>query len=484
MKMFIMQAAVGPVLFGLSSAVLGNVTIHELHPSKITCLVAEEGLAEAAGGLILPRRRQAKRWWCKLMTAEASCKWKVNAPKKEEYLVTALIKGAPGDKITLKSDVDELSYNVPRKDWERYELGFFELDKGVSSITLKPDSLKGILELKSLELIRKEALSAYRKRVEDFKAAGKDAFKDIVYGVMFTYGKWVFDPEGNQKPWPQQYADLDMEKVADMVEETGAEFVIWSLTWADYYVPAPIKAVEDVLPGRSTIKYGGEDYVGKLADALNKRGIKLILYYHIGHGDRQWWPKAAGVDARGKSLKNYGIDDSVFEENWKKIIGEMGERYGNRLFGWWFDDGIAYYPVDFEEFGAVARKGNPNRVITYNNWKVAGYTEFQDYMSGENHRAFNAKDLKDGVLLHGKDKGLRAFGLFRTENDWAVHRGSKKIVVNQRFIDAFPGLAERARKNKYFICYNLMMYEDGSIAPESLEGVKKAKRFKIRKLNK
>ena len=38
--------------------------------------------------------------------------------------------------------------------------------------------------------------------------------------------------------------DFNVEKFADMVQSTGAGYVIWSATWRTYYFPAPIQSIE------------------------------------------------------------------------------------------------------------------------------------------------------------------------------------------------------------------------------------------------
>lgn len=84
------------------------------------------------------------------------------------------------------------------------------------------------------------------------------------------------------------------------------------------------------LPGRTTKR----DLVAELSDALGKYGIRLILYYHVGHGDKEWW------DKQHYTRNNAG---DLFT-NVEKIVSEISQRYGNRLAGLWMDDGIGYYP--------------------------------------------------------------------------------------------------------------------------------------------
>jgi hypothetical protein len=81
-----------------------------------------------------------------------------------------------------------------------------------------------------------------------------------------------------------------------------------------------------VLPGRTSKR----DLVADLADALGHRGMKLMLYYHLGASNDAEWMQATGA---------YETDTSKLFGNWEAIISEAGNRYKDRLAGWWFDDG-------------------------------------------------------------------------------------------------------------------------------------------------
>lgn len=63
-----------------------------------------------------------------------------------------------------------------------------------------------------------------------------------------------------------------------------------------------------------------------------------------------------------------------------QIVSEAGDRYGDRLDGWWFDGGARYLnchfdgssgaegilTAPFKEFTAAARTGNAKRIVGYN----------------------------------------------------------------------------------------------------------------------
>ncbi len=51
------------------------------------------------------------------------------------------------------------------------------------------------------------------------------------------------------------------------------------------YFPAPLQSLDKILPGRTTRR----DLIGELADELQKRNMRLMLYYHLGtFEDTQW----------------------------------------------------------------------------------------------------------------------------------------------------------------------------------------------------
>jgi alpha-L-fucosidase len=85
--------------------------------------------------------------------------------------------------------------------------------------------------------------------------------------------------------------------------------VIWSATWRTYYFSAPIEAIQRMMPGR-TLK---RDLIGEVADALNCRGIKLMLYYHCD-GDREWQTRNFGT-----TDPNQIGADALFGKNWITI---------------------------------------------------------------------------------------------------------------------------------------------------------------------
>lgn len=207
----------------------------------------------------------------------------------------------------------------------------------------------------SLELVRsfvKADLAARGKKLwgkTDWLVVDK-------YGLMFHWTSATKPQTGPPQSYQQAVRDFDVERFARMVDEMGARHVVFTTSHGGFYFPGPNKTIDSILLGRTCDR----DLVADLAAALNKRGIKLFLYYHPGHDDVPWWTRT-----------HFDENKAAFFQQWCVIIREIGERYGDRLAGFWFDDAIfTYYPFNppWEEMTRAAKAGNPDRLVIYNSW--------------------------------------------------------------------------------------------------------------------
>ena len=217
--------------------------------------------------------------------------WKVQVPQASEYSVDVLVSGAPGSQIEIAGPRDTIKVTIPEgndhwgNNWNKISVpGWLKLPQGTSTVTVRSPNPAGIatsknhfkgMALMSLELIARSQKQAIAKRIRDSRSSAK-WLGDAQYGLMFQWGQWGYPEHGDRKPWPKMIDDFDVEKFADMVQSTGAGYVIWSPVWRTFYFPAPIQSIEQVMPGHTSKR----DLIGDLADALNRRGIKFVLYFN------------------------------------------------------------------------------------------------------------------------------------------------------------------------------------------------------------
>ena len=234
------------------------------------------------------------------------------------------------------------------------------------------------------------------------------------------------------------------------------------------YFPAPIRSLEKILPGRTSDR----DLVGELADALHKRGITLWLYYHIGAMTDAEWVKASGF---------FETDTKRLFDNWCSIVSEVGHRYGDKLAGWWFDDGtVSYYyrSAPWERLTRAAKAGNPQRLIGFNAWELPPATAFQDYSCGEGFADPSVGGLLptggDGRFPAGIYAGLQACATLVTEQDWG-HWKRDSEVGRPKWTAAEMSklLSEFAARGNVPI-FNLEIYQDGTCSAATIDVFRRA----------
>jgi hypothetical protein len=455
----------------------------QLNPNTVNVLKANVAARSASLAESAPKGFWIQSW----NDSQQAFAWKVQVPQADEYSVDVLVSGTPGSQIEIAGPQDTVNVTIPQgndhwgNNWNKIAVpGWLTLPQGTSTISVRSPNPAGIatnknhykgMALMSLELIARSQKEAIQKRVRDAHSSAK-WLADAQYGLMFQWGEWGYPEHGEGKPWPKMIDDFNVEKFADMVQSTGAGYVIWSATWRSYYFPAPIQAIDRIMPGRTSKR----DLIGELADALNRRGIKLMLYYHCGYGDREWQTRNFGTT----DADQIGTD-ALFRKNWTAIMTEVGERYGSRLAGWFIDEG--WYPSPFEEQNRALKAGYSGRIVSFNDWVRPRLTDFEDVEFGEGFNGLNdgAGTLfpdgpaigSDGVYVEGPHKGLQAHGMFVLDGpDWGIYRPDASIAKPTLTPGQILEMAKYAKTHRVALTFDLLMYEDGTVSPASLDAVK------------
>jgi len=458
-----------------------------LQPNAVNALKANLAQRSASTAESTPKGFWIQNW----NNAQQKFTWMIQVPRADEYSVDVLISGAPGSQIEIVGPSNTIRVIIPEgndhwgNNWNKISVpGWLSLPPGTSTIMVcspnpagiatNKDQYKG-MALMSVEMIARSQRGAIEKRIRDSRSSAK-WLADAQYGLMFQWGEWGYPEQGEGKPWPKVINDFNVQKFADMVQSTGAGYVIWSATWRTYYFPGPIEAVERIMPGRISKR----DLVWELAEALNRRGIKLMLYYNCGYGDREW------------SSRNFDTTDPnrigtdvLFRENWVAIITEVGEHYGSRLAGWFIDEG--WYPSPFEELNSALKAGYPARIVSFNDWVRPRLTDFEDIEFGEAFNGLNFGGEKlfpdgppiagDGVYVDGPHKGLQAHGMFILDGagygpEWGIWRPDTAIAKPRYTSEQIVKMAKNAKVRNVALSFDLLMYEDGAVSQASLDAVR------------
>lgn len=172
-------------------------------------------------------------WMSVKDTGPCRIEWKLQAPADGLYAVDALAAGK-GSRMFLTCNGEKQETVAELKatasfGWERVSLGAIRLKAGKNTLRLDAAAVKGF-KLDALELVRpavkadllKDAL-AMRQKPAWFTNAG--------YGLMFQWTNRATPPKGPIKPWEEKVEDFDLDGFVKMVEESGAAYVLWSVTW-------------------------------------------------------------------------------------------------------------------------------------------------------------------------------------------------------------------------------------------------------------
>jgi hypothetical protein len=389
-------------------------------------------------------------------TKTQALSWRVDSSEDADYEAQLVSCNVPSVRVTGGSGGDLIA-KIESAGWGRNPLGVIRLKRGENTITLQlTEDQAQDGALRSLDLLPVRAKPDYERRVAALRASAA-WMRGPGYGVMLQYGGWAYPEHGPKKPWEEVVNAFDTEKFAKMVDEDmGARWVIWSITWRDSHFPMPLKSVDAIVPGHTTKR----DLMADLAASLNKRNIKLMFYYHPGHEDQEWWA-ANWKDPNPKEL---------FLKNWMAVVTEIGERYGNKLAGWFFDDACTYTPAPFEAMTKAAKTGNPGRMVSYNNWILPILTDFQDIQMGEGFVGNTETPVgSDGVYATGMHIGLQAHGMFCVNSQgWGIWQPEQKTPLTVNAERALQIVKEANRRGQ-LMSLNFDMYQDGVVTPQTLE---------------
>ncbi len=404
--------------------------------------------------------------------------WDINVPDDENYelfLIANVPKAGENVAISFKSNkgIHEFKLKpttgpyIGGRNFERIPLSSkISLKKGrqvVSLFTQGITETEALMDIRSIELlpisakekIKKEKLRAIRSR------ENVDWLIKSNYGLMFHWTSESVQPDGTIKSYEEAVDHFDVEKFAQMVEETGAGYVIFTIGHADSYCPAPIKSWEKRHPGKTTKR----DLILEIADALNRKGVRLICYIN--------GPLAFKLDVKSEPTD---IEKQDFVLNFKEMLGEIGNRYEHKIAGYWFDSWYQIFEefpkIPFEEFNRASKLGNESRIICLNSWIYPSVTPWQDYWAGE---VANPIEIPvEGYMKNGPVTDLPYQALLIMEPYWVQQ--TSEMPKPRLDSKTLTNYIKECNKNKGVVTINLGIYQDGTVSEEALEVMKEVKR--------
>jgi Alpha-L-fucosidase len=402
--------------------------------------------------------------------------WEIRVDQPGEYEVNLCHAAEPdaiGRQLQISSGQSRLRYTLAMTQGvfgkKTYTLapiqGSLHLAAGTNTISLSITDApagKTVLDFRSLELVpvaAKPAIEAGRQEARRARA-GTEWMAKAGYGLMFHWTSQSIGKDGSHKPYARAVDDFDINRFGEMVDETGAGYVILTVGHAESYCPGPIKAWEKYHPGMTTRR----DLIAEMADALNVKGIKLICYLNVA--------SLAGYPRAG---------EEKFTRIMNEVVTEFGEHYREKVAGYWFDccyQAREKYPnFSFRGFFKICKAGNPNRVVALNSWIYPNVSEWQEYWAGETASPV-ALPINGTTREGGPGAGLRYQTLLIMEPYWI----QQKVEMPKPRFDArtLGDYISGCMKNGGAVTVNLGIYQDGSVDPRAVDVLQEV-RQRIRK---
>jgi len=203
-------------------------------------------------------------------------------------------------------------------------------------------------------------------------------FHKARYGLMFHFTTNMGETPADQRTsgwtsakWNAWIDAINVENVAAQAQEVGAGYVMTCITQKGQYYCAPSPVLEEYW-GLKPGQYGSErDLPMDLAEALKKRGIRMMLYH-------------APCNFYGLPLAT-GMDRATAYRRWLEVMEQTSDHYGAACSGWWLDGLDNLVPGYVHNTYAALRRGNPDSIIG------DGHYELSDYVHGHCNAGWTAQ---------------------------------------------------------------------------------------------
>lgn len=207
------------------------------------------------------------------------------------------------------------------------------------------------------------------------------------YGVMTHY---LIGAKGNTPA--ERTADMnrivdqfDLDHFIRQFQETGADWLIFTLGQTTGYLCSPNAAIDIKNPGHTPRR----DLAMEIAQRLKPLGKRLVLYL----------PSDAAADPAVRQALGYGTEG--YTDRYFEFLRQYSVKFGTLHHGWWFDS-CGPHPDDYwNKWLAAVRAGNSEAVVTFSGAEfccggpINPVCRLADYHAGEIHLLENGKIRRD-----------------------------------------------------------------------------------------
>ncbi len=204
------------------------------------------------------------------------------------------------------------------------------------------------------------------------------------YGLFVHYiAAYAYDADFVKADDPVSAAEgFEVEKFAEDVSKMGVQYVVFT-AW--HALAQPLYPSEVTKRWRPGVNCAERDLIGEVIDALNAKGIHVILYTHPRDGHdfdeanrlATGWGMGHEETETRKSLDTPDFNNFCYEK-WNKytteLYAELLGRYGDRIEGIWVDG------MGPGRFGTIFENSMPYE------YPIVNYLDIRSIIKGKNPR--------------------------------------------------------------------------------------------------
>ncbi len=207
------------------------------------------------------------------------------------------------------------------------------------------------------------------------------------YGVMVHY---LIRPKGDTPE--EKTADLnrvvdqfDLDGFIRQFEETGADWLIFTLGQTTGYLCSPSEMLDAASPGHTSRR----DLLLEIATRLHAIDKRLIVYFPCEQDGSLPLREPLRADAPG------------YFDRYCEFLRQYSVKLGDLHDGWWFDACTPHPDEYWEQWLAAVRAGNPNAAVAFSGAEfctgesVNPICKLSDYHAGEIHLLEDGKIRRD-----------------------------------------------------------------------------------------
>lgn len=256
---------------------------------------------------------------------------------------------------------------------------------------------------------------AGRASAEPSKAAPQEPKNRAAWMAQGTFGlmtHYLVTPKGATPE--EKTADLnrtidrfDLDHYIAQFQETGADWLIFTLGQCTGYLCSPNPVLDAKSPGRTPRR----DLALEIAKRLEPLGKRLILYL----------PSAQNPDPA--ICEAFGGGD-VCTENYFEFLRQYSLKFGPLHHGWWFDACGPNPDAYWHKYLAALRAGNPDAAVAFSGAEfccggpINPICRLADYHAGEIHLLERGQIRRD-FLAPGSEILVTPDGLLRKKGQEA-----------------------------------------------------------------